>query len=263
MWSGQLRTSRIRCQYLAASSYCRRTAQDDAPARAAIRRGSPESPRTDRSARSYAPRARHPGRLARRAIRAPAPRVDRAHRPVPAAPVATARAVSAGEREQIEAIVLEHRRQRTGIAASDELKVALRNLEAGNVATTAMAEQLPFERAEGTARLSPLASRRSERAPLTPLPEPPRDVQHVQVRQRRAGPGKPMVEIPRLDQRPVEALAVEAHEGAGTRQFVGHRHQQRPLVRQSHQHELPGHERPVARRTIRSRRGRRRCRPHR
>ena len=95
-------------------------------------------------------RAATPGRLAHRASRAPAPRADRAHRPVPARQLRrTGR--QRGQRQQVEAIVLEHRRQRTRVAGPDELKVALRNLEAGHVAVTAMPEQLPFERAEGTA----------------------------------------------------------------------------------------------------------------
>jgi hypothetical protein len=53
-------------------------------------------------------------------------------------------------------------------------------------------------------------------------------MEHVDVRQRPAGPLQPMKQKPGLEQRRVERLAVEAHEGAGAPQLASHRFEERP-----------------------------------
>src|SRR4051812_36486741 len=54
-----------------------------------------------------------------------------------------------------------------------------------------------------------------------------------------------MVEMPRLDQRRVKRLAVEADEGTGTGELGANPLKQLPLVGGPQQHELPRHKTTV------------------
>src|SRR5204863_1433470 len=99
------------------------------------------------------------------------------------------------QRQQIEAVVLENGGQRTRVAAAHELEVTRGDLEAGNVAHAARAEQLPLERDERALALAPESSRRME---------------HVDVGRAVARPLEAMKQVPRFEQRRIERLAVKA-----------------------------------------------------
>ena len=125
-------------------------------------------------------------------------------------------------------------RERPGIAAADELKVARRNLEPRHIADAADAQQFFFERDERARRARARAGR---------APEPPRRMQHVDMRQpRRPVPLEPMEEIPRLEHRRVERLAVEADDRARAKKFSRDAAEHRPLDAVLGEHMLPHHE---------------------
>src|SRR4029450_9274538 len=74
-------------------------------------------------------------------------------------------------------------------------------------------------------------------------PEPPRDMEHVQMRKMFADPIQPVIQISRFEQRRIEALSIEADERASTCQLPGNRIEQRSFVAQPGQQVLASHER--------------------
>ena len=141
------------------------------------------------------------------------------------------------ERQQIEAIVLEHRHERPRVAGAHELKIARRNLEAWHVADAPGAEHLPPERDERTGLVL-----RARAADAAIAPEAPGRMQHVDVRQARPRPLEAMEKVTHLEDRRVERFAVEAHDRASALQLASHGREQRPLVGKAEQHVLPRDE---------------------
>jgi hypothetical protein len=76
-------------------------------------------------------------------------------------------------------------------------------------------------------------------------PEPPRDMEHIQMRQTFADPIEAVIQISRFEQRRIEALSIEADERASTGQLPSDGIEQRSFVTQSNQQVLARHERPV------------------
>ena len=157
-----------------------------------------------------------------------------------------------GERDQIEAVVLEHRLQRTRIAGPQELEEPSRDLEPVDIADAPQVQQHPLQRRQA----APAVVRISVRPRP---PQPPRRMEHVEVRhfvQRR----RHAMEGPaRFHHRHVEGLAVVGDDQIGLVEQLRGRREQRPLRVEAAQEELPDLER-AERRNRRSRRERRRCR---
>ena len=126
-------------QQPAASSYCRAPRAGKASARSASIVNRPASPATIAAARAYASR-RARGR--RRRGRRSQPSASASRGPcTPAGPRRTSVQRPRGqrrERQQVEPIVLEHRRERPRVAGADELEIARGNLEARHVAVPAV-----------------------------------------------------------------------------------------------------------------------------
>ena len=97
-----------------------------------------------------------------------------------------------GQRQEVEPVVFERRRQRTRVPRSNELEVAPGNLESRHIALPARAQHVAFEREQRTARFA------------VPSPESPRWMQHVDMRQRRAGRCQSMKQVAGLEHRRVE-----------------------------------------------------------
>ena len=171
--AGQPGTSSSRASTPRASSYARarrrerqRAATRSAAAR--MRAASPRPAQLDSALVRLARRGRRARRAYRRRPSASASRASRAPARSAAAPDGSSRAVSAGQRQQVEAVVLEHGGERPRVARAHELEVARRNLEAGHVAGPPRAEHLLLERDERT------AIRRRHPARHARAPEPPR-----------------------------------------------------------------------------------------
>ena len=123
------------------------------------------------------------------------------------------------------------------IARAEELEVPGRNLEARDVA--------------GPARAEDLRSRTVSEQPTALAPETPRR-DAARPRAAAAGrPGEPVEQIPRLEQRRVERLAVEADERAGRPELA-----RRP--RRASQRSSPARSAGAAARRTRRRRNARR-----
>src|SRR5439155_19277268 len=107
---------------------------------------------------------------------------------------------------------IEDGRKRARGAASDELEIAVRDLEARHVARAAHTEHLLLERAERTV-IARLHGSRFFRHAGT-LPESARGVEHVEVRELASVPRRAVKEVPRLEHRRIERFTVEAYESA-------------------------------------------------
>ena len=141
--------------------------------------------------------------------------------------------------------MLEDRRQRPRHRRADELEVARRNLEPG---TSPRGARRAPGRSSAPSEQAIAPDRR--RRPRTGAPDGAR-----RGAAAAADPLQPVKQVPRLEQRRVERLAVEADERARARQLGGDALEQRPLVGVARQQELPRDEPAVRRRTSRSRRG--------
>ena len=138
------------------------------------------------------------------------------------------------ERDQIDAIVLEHGLERIGIAAPDESEEARRDLEPGHVANAVISGEMTLEHRQPAAVV--VECRTRHRGPL--LPQPPRRMQQVEMRHINQRARQPMQQVPRLDERDIEAPAVERDERVVTRRPLGHHPQQRTFVLEARQQEL-------------------------
>src|SRR5437868_13741844 len=105
----------------------------------------------------------------------------------------------------------QHGGQRPCIPRAQELEVARRNLEPRHVAMSPHAEHLALEHRERASRVT---------SSLIAAPEPPGRMQDIEVRLLNAPP-KAMKQIPHVEQRCVERLAVEAHQGACLEKLSG------------------------------------------
>jgi hypothetical protein len=133
------------------------------------------------------------------------------------------------QRQQIEAVVFEYSDQRPSVAGANKVKVSRRDLEAGHIAGTSMSKNLLLQRYQRTA--------------VAALPELPRRMQHVNMRQSPPNPILPVKKVPRFEQGGVERLAIEADERAGAADRTRNRVKQRTLVREPCQQELTCDER--------------------
>ena len=155
--------------------------------------------------RARAPRRVEPAR-ARTRGRAPAPRARRAPSACPRRTRCEQPRGQPGERQQVEPVVLEDGGERPRVARADELEVARGNLEARHVAAC--------------------AARRGRACSSAPSEQPARRIVAQKRRagcststcgRPRAGPREAMEQVPRLEHRRVERLAVEADERARPR----------------------------------------------
>ena len=106
------------------------------------------------------------------------------------------------------------------------------NFEARHIAVPADAEQNALQRAERAA-LALRARHAHDRTRRSP--QPARDVQHVEVWTRGRGRRLPVIEIPRLEDRHVEASPVVCHECGARLDAVANRGQLCTLERVARQ----------------------------
>src|SRR5437773_2290804 len=70
-------------------------------------------------------------------------------------------------------------------------------------------------------------------------------MQDVEMRRTAALPFEPVKEVARFEERRIERPAVEADQRTGPRELGARRGKQLALIAESHEHELPRHERAV------------------
>ncbi len=136
-----------------------------------------------------------------------------------------------GERDQIQPVVLEHRLERTRIAAAHELKEARWDLESRHISDPSHIEQRALERRQAAAALG--------RVVRTRPPQPAGGVQRVEVRDSLERHRHAMKEPARLHHRHVEGLAVVADDQLRIVEELRDGGEKRPLRRVTRQQELP------------------------
>ena len=136
---------------------------------------------------------------------------------------------------EIDAVVLEHRLEWRRVTVADEPEESRRDLEARHVADAVEACQVPLEHRQ----LAAVFVERRTGDARTLLPQPPRRVEHVDVRPVGERKGQSMEQVARFDQRHVERTAVERDERLVIRHPRADFGQQRPLVLESRQQILP------------------------
>ena len=97
----------------------------------------------------------------------------------------------AGERENIDGVVLEHRQQTRGLLRAQVLEVDEGNQRAGNVAVALHAQHLVLQ-VDQTAAIE------------AQFPQPARAVQQIEMLAAREGRPRPMHAIARFEQRLIE-----------------------------------------------------------
>ena len=137
------------------------------------------------------------------------------------------------QRDEIEAVVLEHGLERPRVTVADELEVARRDLEPRHVADPMPAAEHALERPERATGLIGAVHGAAS------LPQAARRVQHVGVRHVLQRERHAVEQVAGLDQRHVERLAVEGDQRSARAGPAGDLGQQRPLVLVAGQQELP------------------------
>ena len=127
--------------------------------------------------------------------------------------------------------MLEHRFERTRIAAAHELEKTGRDLEAADVADAADVEQQALQRRQPASAFGGI---------IRPaLPQPSRGVQRIEVRDAVERHLHAVEQPPRLHHRHVERLAVVSDNQLRIVEELGHGSQQRALGRIAREQELP------------------------
>ena len=135
------------------------------------------------------------------------------------------------EREQIEAIVLEHRAERAGVAGAHVMHVPRRDFGARNVSSPCDARERLFKHPQGTSSVT--------------APESPGHREHIEVRHPGERYGATMKEVTSFEDRRIKCSAVEADEHVGIRHPLSNRSQQWPLGAIAGQKELARMKRPI------------------
>ena len=149
------------------------------------------------------------------------------------------------EREQVEPVVLEDRRQWRQVAGAQVGEVPRRDLEPRHIVEPLDAEDGLLEGAEGAARAvaGPPARPSLPVGGLPDVPPPPelaRRVQHVEVRHVRERRLEAMELVARLDERHVEGPAVEGHQAVEALRQRRERVEQLAFGLVAAEEELPG-----------------------